>query len=224
MDIIISNTHEDPINDLLIFDMEVRNLQNAPSDTRHRIQTVEGSLPLVTVRIVNYLRRILIGRIPTWCIDLVEIIDNSTQLYDDLLVKRLGLIPLIIEGDVTDEELAGVTLSLDVTPQNPAGITQVYSTSVQSSHPSVRMYPNIEIIRITRDQKLKFQARIKKGIGRDHTKYCPVATVAFEPLTDDDNGKYQFKVKMNGGLTSEEIINKALEILAADLPVNVTIQ
>lgn len=44
--------------------------------------------------VVNALRRIMTGEIPTIAIEIVEIETNTTVLTDDFLSHRLGLIPL----------------------------------------------------------------------------------------------------------------------------------
>lgn len=46
------------------------------------------------ISMANSLRRIMIAEVPTLCIDKVEIMVNTTNMPDEFLAHRLGLIPL----------------------------------------------------------------------------------------------------------------------------------
>lgn len=48
----------------------------------------------VDVSLVNSLRRIMWAEIPTMAIELVEIMINDSQIHDEFIAHRLGLIPI----------------------------------------------------------------------------------------------------------------------------------
>src|SRR3989344_8156217 len=52
------------------------------------------SLEESTPAFANTLRRIMISEVPTLAIEDVELFDNSSALYDEMIALRLGLIPL----------------------------------------------------------------------------------------------------------------------------------
>ncbi len=67
--------------------MKVRVLEETPQ----RIRVLIEDAPLA---FVNALRRAAYTMVPVMAIDYVEIIDNNTVLYDEIIAHRLGLIPL----------------------------------------------------------------------------------------------------------------------------------
>ena len=55
---------------------------------------IQFELTNTDVSMANSLRRIMIAEVPTLCIDKVEIKANTTNMPDEFLAHRLGLIPL----------------------------------------------------------------------------------------------------------------------------------
>lgn len=216
MDVILRNVHQ--IDDELFFEIEIKNLQRIPGE-RRQINTADKPLSLTTIRIVNHLRRLIIGRIPSWCIHRITDIRNNSFLVDDLIAKRLGQIPVLIATGTPDEDVAATQLSLSVRAVEGPEVTIVYSQDVISTSPNVKLMPNIEVMRLREKQELKFTALLSKGEGREHTKFCSVGLVSFRPLTVDPNGPYEFKVHLNGNLSAEELLGEAFRIFQTDLPV-----
>lgn len=155
--------------------------------------------------VANALRRVMISEVPTIAIDLVEIEVNSSVLNDEFIAHRLGLIPLTSEramamrfsrdcdacdGDgqceycsvefhlrvkcITDQTLDVSSKDLissdhTVTPVDvPGGDASVESDG-----------RGIIIVKLRRGQELRLRAIARKGIGKDHAKWSPAATVTF---------------------------------------------
>ena len=59
-----------------------------------RSDYIRFELTNTDVSMANSLRRIMIAEVPTLCIDKVEIKSNTTNMPDEFLAHRLGLIPL----------------------------------------------------------------------------------------------------------------------------------
>jgi DNA-directed RNA polymerase II subunit RPB3 len=151
----------------------------------------------------NALRRIMIAEVPTIAIDLVEIENNTTVLNDEFLAHRLGLIPLRSEFAeqmvrpfevATGDEITDISLSLDV---SCSGDGTLYVTS-DDLHPdpdfpmvvpiNYRLRDSEEkpivIVKMRRGQELKLRAVARKGIGKDHAKWIPVATAVYHVMPE----------------------------------------
>jgi len=58
----------------------------------------EFTLSETDVSTANAIRRIILAEVPTMAIDLVNIEDNSTVLFDEFIAHRMGLLPLSSHG------------------------------------------------------------------------------------------------------------------------------
>lgn len=154
----------------------------------------------------NALRRVMIAEVPTVAVDLVEIEVNSSVLNDEFIAHRLGLIPLTSEramamrfsrdcdacdgdgqceycsvefhlrakciGDQTLDVTSKDLLSSDHTV-TPIDFSEVPATDDATDN------RGIIIVKLRKGQELKLRAIARKGIGKDHAKWSPAATVTF---------------------------------------------
>ncbi|CAJ1939641.1 unnamed protein product [Sphenostylis stenocarpa] len=155
--------------------------------------------------IANALRRVMIAEVPTIAIDLVEIEVNSSVLNDEFIAHRLGLIPLTSERamsmrfsrdcDACDGdgqcEFCSVEFHLRVKCMTDQTL-DVSSKDLYSSDHSVVPVDfsdpaatdssenrGVIIVKLRRGQELRLRAIARKGIGKDHAKWSPAATVTF---------------------------------------------
>lgn len=147
--------------------------------------------------------------VPTIAIDLVEIENNTSCLNDEFLAHRLGLIPLVSdrvhemkfpweeseEKDVVDVEF---TLDVKCTSDHTLDVTSndfvldpAYPDIGPVGHP--QMLPDyssggdekgILIVKMRKGQELKLRAIARKGVGKDHAKWNPTATVCFQYMPE----------------------------------------
>mmetsp|Transcript_137541 Transcript_137541/g.343189 ORF Transcript_137541/g.343189 Transcript_137541/m.343189 type:complete len:364 (-) Transcript_137541:56-1147(-) len=57
-------------------------------------QLVKFELTETDVSVANSLRRVMMAEVPTMAIEIVNIIDNETVIFDEFLAHRMGLLPL----------------------------------------------------------------------------------------------------------------------------------
>ncbi|CAA2976468.1 DNA-directed RNA polymerases II, IV and V subunit 3-like [Olea europaea var. sylvestris] len=156
--------------------------------------------------IANALRRVMIAEVPTIAIDLVEIEVNSSVLNDEFIAHRLGLIPLTSERamgmrfsrdcDACDGdgqcEYCSVEFHLRAKCINDQTLDVTSKDLYSSDHTVVPVdfsdsssgFDNSEnkgiiIVKLRRGQELILRAIARKGIGKDHAKWSPAATVTF---------------------------------------------
>ncbi len=128
----------------------------------------------------NLLRRYIIEKVPTMAIEDVEINDNSSALYDEMLAHRLGLIPLttdlksyvpIYKCKCEGEGCNRCTLKLTLKSEGP-GI--VYASELKSKDPKVKpVFPKTPIVKLLKEQNVELIATAVLGQGNDHVKFSP---------------------------------------------------
>ena len=169
--------------------------------------------------VANALRRIMISEVPTMAIDLVEVRENTSPLHDEMLAHRLGLIPLYtpnIDQFTFHEECycpsmcdkCTVKFKLHkVCPDEQLEISSKHIESIQGLNQMVQEeitlqpvqyeddlgneQPPITIAKLAKNQVLDFELIAKKGIGKIHAKWSPVATCIMrkQPIVEIDHEK-----------------------------------
>jgi len=126
----------------------------------------------------NALRRIMISEIPVLAIEWVDIRDNSSILFDEMVAHRMGLLPLKFEPGkfsftkdckCSDKgcPLCQVAFSIE-----KAGPGTAYSGDMVSSDKSVKATdPNFPIVELLKNQSIKLGAVARLGMGKTHAKF-----------------------------------------------------
>ncbi len=141
----------------------------------------------VTPAFANGLRRAMIADVPKMAIDYVDIYDNTSVLFDEMLALRLGLIPLKTNLDMYQLQSececkgAGCALcqvSLSVSAEGPC---VVHSSDMKSSDPeTVPVDSNIPIIELKQGQKVVVSGTARLGYSREHAKFQPVCAAGYK--------------------------------------------
>lgn len=128
----------------------------------------------------NTIRRFILEEVPTLAVEDLEIKDNSSALYDEMLALRLGLIP--IKTDLKSYELkekckcngAGCAqCELKITLKaNKKGY--VYAEEAQSADPEcVFAHPKMPVAKLLSKQKIDVIMTAILGKGKEHAKWSP---------------------------------------------------
>jgi DNA-directed RNA polymerase subunit D len=128
---------------------------------------------------VNTLRRLMMGEVPIMAIETCDIVKNDSILYDEVLVHRLGLIPLTTdiesytlpskEEKESGEFLAQSSVKLTLEAKGPC---IVFAKDFKSKDPKVKpVFPEMPIVKLLEGQELKLEATAVMGIGKEHAKW-----------------------------------------------------
>ncbi|MEK6901471.1 MAG: DNA-directed RNA polymerase subunit D [Nanoarchaeota archaeon] len=128
----------------------------------------------------NVVRRLIIEEVPTLAVEDVEIKENSSALYDEMLALRLGLTPI-------KTDLKSYTLK-EKCKCNGEGCAQcelkitlkgskkgyVYAEEAQSTDPKCTfVYPKMPIVKLLAKQKVDVTLTAILGKGKMHAKWSP---------------------------------------------------
>ncbi|HEX2615504.1 MAG TPA: DNA-directed RNA polymerase subunit D [Nitrososphaera sp.] len=195
------------------------------------VEVVEKSNERIVVRFnniprqyVNSLRRLAISEVPTLAIDDVVILENSSVMHDEAVAHRLGLVPLrtdpgrfVMPHECDCKSTLGcskcrVLLVLNAEANEKTKV--VTSGEMMSEDELVKpVSKDIPIIVLAPNQKLKFEAYARLGIGKDHAKWQPTAAAVVKDGKDED--EIILVIESNGALTAEEILAASVERQAA---------
>ncbi|WP_144903195.1 DNA-directed RNA polymerase subunit D [Halobellus captivus] len=151
-------------------DFEVEFIEGGDREARF---LVRGASPAVA----NGIRRAMVADVPTFSIDTVRFVENTSVMFDEMIGLRLGLVPLTTPLD--DFEVGDtVTLALDV-----RGPGTAYSGDIESSDALVQPADeNIPIIELKEDQHLQFEADAVLDRGKSHAKHQGGVSVGYRHL------------------------------------------
>jgi len=146
-------------------------------------------LKKATPALANAVRRAIISLVPTLAIEDLEIIKNSSVLYDEMLAHRLGLIPLITDLSTyvlpekckcNGEGCASCQVKFTLSAKGPC---KVYAKDVKFHDPKIKaVYGDMLIVELDTDQEMEVQGVAVLGRGRDHAKFSPgVAYYKYKP-------------------------------------------
>nr|QBK92188.1 MAG: RPB3 subunit of eukaryotic RNA polymerase II [Pithovirus LCPAC304] len=172
------------------------------------------------------LRRIIMSALEVMAIEIVEIVENETDLPDESIAQRLGLIPIRCddvedvplitnEGRAEEEIRSGIPFSIDVdypeSTKGPRTKNVTESDIVISDKRCKTLTSGTPIFKLRPGQHFELRGLIQKGTGKMHAKWQPTTTVIFKH--DEVQKRYTLSMETHGSLTCREIITRALEIL-----------
>ncbi|HLC52384.1 MAG TPA: DNA-directed RNA polymerase subunit D [Candidatus Nanoarchaeia archaeon] len=128
----------------------------------------------------NTIRRLIIEEVPTLAVEDLEIRDNSSALYDEMLALRLGLLPIKtdlksynLKNECKCENEGCAQCELTITlKSNKKG--SVLAGEAISTDPKCKfVHDNMPIVKLLAKQKIDVTMKAILGQGKEHTKWSP---------------------------------------------------
>ena len=168
----------------------------------------------VSLLYANALRRICLNGIPIFAIDTVDMIENSSVLADEGISHTLGMVPLKMEPNESDESNSRVMLVLD--SGNTEVVKTVTTAELESKDQVVKpISKQIPIVHLAPGQRIKLEAYARLGRGTEHAKWNS-ANISVLTNTDKDD-EYILTVETTGSLEPKQIILSGIEELSKRL-------
>lgn len=164
--------------------------------------TVKGIYP----SFANAIRRYVMNRVSVLAMDTVTFYDNTTSMWDEYIAHRLGMIPIVTPNKFPAS--GEVIFSLDET-----GPKVVYGKDMKSSDKGVRIaQEGIVIATLGQNQHLRFEAKAKLGIGREHSKF-QAGLISY----GIKEGQFKFVIESFYQMPPGRLISQACEELEKDI-------
>ena len=159
----------------------------------------------VSAAFANGLRRAMVGDVPSMAIDTVDVYENNSVMFDEVLSLRLGLVPLTTDLDsyVLPDECScegegctncEVALTLDVSAEDDE--RTAYSGDLESEDPAVEpVHDEVPLIELKPGQVVALECTARLGRGRDHAKNQAGVSVGYSHLKRVvEDGSYDERV------------------------------
>ena len=154
-------------------DTDAFDVEFVTRDERATRVVVRGLTPATA----NGVRRAIIADVPTFSIDTVGFVENSSVMFDEMIALRLGLVPLTTP---VDEFEIGDTVTFGMSVEGPA---TAYSGDLEPSDSAVAPADDdIPIIELKEGQRLEFEADAVLGTGKAHAKHQGGVAVGYRHL------------------------------------------
>ncbi|MEM1542314.1 MAG: DNA-directed RNA polymerase subunit D [Ignisphaera sp.] len=149
---------------------------------------------------LNAIRRYSLAKVPTYAIDEIMVVVNTSSMYDEILAHRLAMIPLTVEEvkdrireidpevcekcssspkeKAIEKECETCYIHMVLEAEAKESETTVYSGDIRSEDPLIKpVYNNIPIVILAPGQRISLELRARVGRGLEHAKWSP-ATIA----------------------------------------------
>lgn len=168
----------------------------------------EFELEDINVGMANGIRRFAMNRVKTFAIDEVTFYENSSNMWDEYIAHRIGLIPIKSSGKHSENE--EVLFSLE-----EEGPKTVYSGSLKSNDKDVKVAnEKIPIVKLNENERLKLDGKAVLRNALVHAKFQP-ALVSYE-YDEKEPSKFKFFVESFQQMPAKEVLKKALEEIKSD--------
>jgi DNA-directed RNA polymerase subunit D len=177
-------------------EMEIKKISKAD-------RTIKFSLKGVTPAFINAIRRTIHTNVKSFAVDTVNIYENTSVMFNEMLAHRLGMLP--IQTDTKTYKRKDKVI-LMVEKEGPC---IVYSKDIKSTDPKIEIVDKkIPIVELGKGQKIKIEMEATLDSGKKHSKWTP-GIMSYSYNKD----VFTVNVESFGGMEPKEILDEAVEEL-----------
>ena len=157
--------------------------------------------------VANAIRRYAMSHVPVLAIEKITMYENSSQLFDEYLAHRIGLLPIKTPKGLPAS--AEITFTLD-----EVGPKKVYAVNLKSSDAGISVAePGIPIGTLFEEQALRLEGVATLGTGREHAKH-QAGVVSYE---DKEDGTLVIKAESFLSMSAKEMLLRGCDVLEKEL-------
>lgn len=195
--------------------MVIKVLNDDPYDLKVKI-----SIDNLKLGLMNGLRRIMIGEIPTYAFvpSDVKIDKNTSYYYNNTRLKSnsFGLLPLInLPKDIkSDDELTASLMVTNINKQVTEYTTDDCQFFVNGTSFKMKYDPPITLIKLRTDEEIRLTATASIGIHYDHARWSAVTVVEYDYEGDKEKPtSVTYGIESREQFKSKDIFLKACDVL-----------
>ncbi|WEL19918.1 hypothetical protein [Candidatus Nanohalococcus occultus] len=157
--------------------------------------------------VANALRRSILTKVPTLSISHLDISENQSAIFDEMLAHRAGLVPFTIPQTVED----GDTVHIAAMKEGPG---KLYAKDIKTDNEEAEpVNPDTVIATLKEGQAVEFEGQAELGRGEEHAKHQG-GTVGYEKI---DDGEFVFRIESSSGYSNEELFEQAVKEIKKEL-------
>ena len=171
---------------------------------------IEFETEKVPISYINGLRRTLISEMDVHAIHYMKLDENTTNLPDDFLAHRIGMLPI-------RNKTSGFTPSLFLEETNNTENTlHIYSDHLKNEQGNYIIPSKIFLFSLEPNQSIKMECFVVVGKGKKHSKWSSVSGTRIKNLDEEDQ-KFSFQTEICENYDVHSILLDAISILKKDL-------
>lgn len=155
----------------------------------------------------NAIRRSILTKVPTLSVQHVDISNNESALFDEMLAHRIGQVPFSVPENVGEEDEVHVAIKQE-------GPGNLLASDIKADNDEAEpVNPETVLATLKEDQSVELEGKASLGRGEEHAKHQG-GTVGYEQL---DEGDFLFRIESSSGYSNTELFEKALQELKREL-------
>ena len=176
----------------------------------------------MSYQFLNIMRRIMIGEIPVFGIGDIDIYQNNSVYYDEIVKHRLNLIPIFLNKQhkkISDH----IQFVLDIENKSDS-ILYVTSSDIKVIHNELKeeldsssflkknplTNDSIQLFKLQPNSKIDLSMRIIENMGMNNIAFSPVSVVTFNEYK---HNTMEYLFESVGIMSNKDILTKTLNII-----------